>query len=695
MLKDKVPDRYGWIGKLLGKYKILKLLGCGGMGAVYQAQHTVLEKIVCIKILLPNFTYPDSKAINRFLQEAKAIAKLEHANIVQIFDVEEEKGTYYIVMEYITGQTLSQILEEKDAFTIRETLQIGVEIGEALKVAHHHQIIHRDIKPANIMITDKQQVKLTDFGLASYTGVRELQTTKLLGTPYYLSPEYIRDKVLDPRMDLYSLGATLYHLLSGEPPYTGNNPIHILKKHITSTIPSIKAIRADVPATLDDIIKKAMAKKPGGRYANAAEMVHALNNCLATLDEAQKEETHRYARKALELEEQHAIRRGKIRVLVVDDSQVMCRAITNILKQHGNFDIVGIAQHGKEALELIPKISPDVITLDFNMPELDGITTVKHIMSFSPCPIIMLSAFTYEGALTTFECLSCGAVDFLWKTSYSGQKQFAKNLIAKLENMAGMKLMIPKKIRIAKSFGKKKTGVNTEITPAQWIVVIGAGEGGYHSSLKIIPYLLTNTPCAIILVQEMAEDLVGTFADYLHYYSRITVKKLDEAEMLMQGVCYVINHIANVTINRIPGKRGLWLMGKNSPLEGSTFRQILTSAGLNFGSRTIAITLTGMINDAVPALKYIKDVEGTVIVQAPDTCLQAHTALAVIQEQIADTIALDIDIASVLWHLLKKKEKIIDKTREMPLVKKISYSITRRTNAFDEKDIDEDIQLGK
>ena len=155
-----------WIGRQLGKYRINKLLGCGGMGAVYQATHVLLEKFVCLKILFPTLVHPGNNSVERFLREARSAAMLEHPNIVRIYDIELDQDVYYIIMEYISGKTIDQVLEENNIFTVAETVRIGIAIADALDLAHHNGIIHRDIKPANIMLSESGDVKLTDFGLA-------------------------------------------------------------------------------------------------------------------------------------------------------------------------------------------------------------------------------------------------------------------------------------------------------------------------------------------------------------------------------------------------------------------------------------------------------------------------------------------------------------------------------------------------
>ena len=208
-----------WIDKTLGKYKLEKLLGEGTSGAVYQAKNIKLNKVVAIKILLPSITGGEQgeRATKRFFREAQTTAQLNHPNIVQIYDIEEEDGIYYLVMELIQGRNLQYILKEEGPFHYVRALQIVQEVAHGLQEAHRQNIIHQDIKPGNILLTNEGVSKITDFGLARrLTGdVAQLSMTgTIVGTPLYISPEQILgSRKPSPASDIYSLGATLFHLI--------------------------------------------------------------------------------------------------------------------------------------------------------------------------------------------------------------------------------------------------------------------------------------------------------------------------------------------------------------------------------------------------------------------------------------------------------------------------------------------------
>lgn len=648
-----------WVGKKLGKYQVTRLLGCGGMGAVYQAFHILLEKIVCLKILFPSLIQPGKKMVERFLREAKAIASLQHPNIVAIYDIEKENDIYFIVMEYIAGKTLNQLLEEKDAFTIHEAIDIAIETAKALGSAHRQHIIHRDVKPANIMVTEDGKVKLTDFGLATSTDIsgKISGSNEIWGTPIYLSPEYIKGEAIDGRSDIYSLGVMLFHMLTGEPPYTGRNPISIIHQHIEAQIPSIRGIREDVPIELDEIVAKAMAKKVEDRYTTAEEMAEALRHCSSKLIEDSHPTTEKYSPnhefKKLEPEDIGDTSAAKIRLLIVDDSPTMCKALMRIVREDPSIDVVAVAHNGEEALNLIPKSDPQVITLDYNMAVMDGSTTLKYIMARYPRPVIMLSAFTYEGALTSFECLSYGAVDFIWKTSKSHRNEFKNDLLSKIRGAAQMELIVQTKPRISKSFG---VGAKGKCEPAQWIVVMVSGEGGYHTYLKIIPYLPKNIPCALIIVHEMPNELTGSFCNYLNDYSKIIVKEVKEEEVISEGVCYITNHLSQLCIKKDAQQCCTINMGKKSSGE-SVFSQILSSVVGEYGHKVIGVVLTGNTPNMTRGLHQLKEAGGIVLAQNPDNCLNRQNVCTVIQQKMADKIVKDVDIPSVIWYLLKRTQK--------------------------------------
>lgn len=260
------------VGKEISGCEILNKVAEGGMGAVYKARHKALNRIVCVKILSPALAN-DKKAVELFLTEARAIAELDHPNIVNVYNVGKEKGYYFIVMSFIEGQTLSQMLKKNKVLPIGLILDLfeGVLLG--LDAAHAKGIIHRDIKPSNILINPQGQPKVVDFGIAKKVDKEKgsTKTTELAGTAYFIAPEQALGKDLDTRADLYSVGASLYYVLTGHFPYNGKNTIDIIQKHINDPVPDPAKLRPDMPGWLSLAVQKLMSKKPEDRFQTAKE----------------------------------------------------------------------------------------------------------------------------------------------------------------------------------------------------------------------------------------------------------------------------------------------------------------------------------------------------------------------------------------------------------------------------------------
>ena len=260
------------VGQDISGCEILNKVAEGGMGAVYKARHKALNRIVCVKILSPALAN-DKKAVELFLTEARAIAELDHPNIVNVYNVGKEKGYYFIVMSFIEGQTLSMLLKKNKVLPIGLIMDLfeGVLLG--LEAAHAKGIIHRDIKPSNILINPQGQPKLVDFGIAKKVDKEKgsTKTTELAGTAYFIAPEQALGKDLDTRADLYSVGASLYYVLTGQFPYNGKNTIDIIQKHINDPVPDPAKLRSDMPGWLSLAVQKLMSKNPDDRFQTAKE----------------------------------------------------------------------------------------------------------------------------------------------------------------------------------------------------------------------------------------------------------------------------------------------------------------------------------------------------------------------------------------------------------------------------------------
>ncbi len=288
------------IGSLLGnRYRILELIGEGGMALVYKAECTLLQRTVAIKILRSQYS-SDKEFVERFRREAQSAASLSHSNVVNIFDVGQDGETHYIVMEYIAGTNLKELIKKEAPFALNRALRITLQISEALRHAHEHNIIHRDIKPHNILITNDGVVKVTDFGIArAVTTSGYTQTGVVMGSVQYFSPEQAKGLPVGPQSDLYSLGCVVYEMLTGEVPFQGESPIAVALKHLQEEPPLLKEIVAQNPKPVGVLIQRLLAKDLEKRYPSALVLSKDLQEILGLKPE--HEEFEDYPTQILEL----------------------------------------------------------------------------------------------------------------------------------------------------------------------------------------------------------------------------------------------------------------------------------------------------------------------------------------------------------------------------------------------------------
>lgn len=268
-------------GQLINdRYEIEKLIGEGGMANVYLAKDTILDRKVAVKVLRGDLA-GDEKFVRRFQREALSASSLSHPNIVEIYDVGEDEGNFYIVMEYIDGKTLKQLIKKRGVLSLPETMDIMLQLLDALATAHDSYIIHRDIKPQNIMIKESGLVKITDFGIAMALNSAQLtQTNSVMGSVHYLPPEQASGKGSTIRSDIYSLGILMFEMLTGKVPFKGDSAVEIALKHMKEPLPSVREINPVVPQSVENIILKAAAKNPKNRYRDVREMADDIKTCL-------------------------------------------------------------------------------------------------------------------------------------------------------------------------------------------------------------------------------------------------------------------------------------------------------------------------------------------------------------------------------------------------------------------------------
>ena len=278
--------------KINDRYEIIRAIGEGGMANVYLGYDTILDRNVAIKILRGDLSN-DDKFVRRFQREALSASSLAHPNIVEMYDVGEDNGLYYIIMEYIDGKTLKQLLKKRGSLTLSEAIDIMLQLTDGMAHAHSSYIIHRDLKPQNVMIKDDGQIKITDFGIAMALNSTQLtQTNSVMGSVHYLPPEQASGKGCTTKSDIYSMGIIFYELLSGSLPFKGDNAVEIALKHMRDPLPSLRDENPSIPQSIENIIRKATAKNPKNRYDDAKSMHVDLLTALD--DERMNEEPYQY-----------------------------------------------------------------------------------------------------------------------------------------------------------------------------------------------------------------------------------------------------------------------------------------------------------------------------------------------------------------------------------------------------------------
>ena len=268
-------------GKLIGgRYEIISLVGSGGMADVYNAVDNRLSRQVAIKVLKEEYS-SDKNFVMKFRAEAQSAAGLSHPNIVNVYDVGEDEGLHYIVMELVAGITLKKFIERKGKLELKEAVGIAIQIAQGMEAAHANHIIHRDIKPQNIIISKEGKVKVTDFGIAKAATSNTIAAGQAVGSVHYISPEQARGGYSDEKSDIYSLGVTLYEMISGKMPFAADNTVSVALLHINEEAVPLRELDPEIPASIEKIVQKCMQKKPERRYLTATELIADLRKAVS------------------------------------------------------------------------------------------------------------------------------------------------------------------------------------------------------------------------------------------------------------------------------------------------------------------------------------------------------------------------------------------------------------------------------
>lgn len=322
--------------KINNRYEIIKSIGEGGMANVYLAYDTILDRNVAIKVLRGDLAN-DEKFVRRFQREALSASSLSHPNIVAMYDVGEDDGLYYIVMEYVDGKTLKQLLKKRGNLTLSETIDIMLQLTDGMAHAHDSYIVHRDLKPQNIMIEDDGQIKITDFGIAMALNSTQLtQTNSVMGSVHYLPPEQAAGKGTTIKSDIYSMGIIFYELLTGELPFKGDSAVEIALKQMKEPLPDVHKLNNDIPQSIENIILKATAKNPKNRYDDVKSMHNDLLTALN--DDRINEEPYVYPYPENEVDET-----TKIMKPITDENKGIATPITDEKVKKSNKLVIALS----------------------------------------------------------------------------------------------------------------------------------------------------------------------------------------------------------------------------------------------------------------------------------------------------------------------------------------------------------------
>lgn len=403
--------------KLKQRYEIHTHLGDGSTATVYQAFDNKLGREVALKVLLPHVRRSTAR---RFFQEAKAAALLNHPNIMSIYDIDEDDGWHFLVVEYVEGNDLTHYIPSPADVVVK----IGIQITSALQYAHDHDIIHRDIKPANIKVTPTGQVKIMDLGLARPSSAKRVTTPGIvMGTPAYISPEQAQGHTLDSRTDMYSLGVVLYEMITGELPFHADDITALLIQHVQEQPTPPSQVIDDIPTHLEATILKLLKKKPDNRYTSMDAVAQALQTPTYTPQPSHETPT---------TQAPTHIRR----IVLADDHTILRKTLANFIESNPAYRIVGEASDGNEALEQIAETQPDLLILDLNMPNKSGLQVLPEIkQSQSNVKVLVLTGRDDDAYIV--QALRSGANGYMLKSATENDLLDAIDKVIKGELVLG------------------------------------------------------------------------------------------------------------------------------------------------------------------------------------------------------------------------------------------------------------------
>jgi serine/threonine protein kinase len=378
-----------------GRYQLDRLIGGGSMGNVYLGTDILTGETVAIKQLRIELTGNMPQMVERFLREGEALRRLNHPNIVKVLATVDEGSDHYIVMEYVSGGSLADLLVKQPQLPFERVVSIGLELSDALSRAHHLHILHRDIKPANILLAEDGTPRLTDFGLARIGQLPGLtETGSILGTFYYLSPEAVENREVNERSDIWSFGVVLYEMITGQMPFEGSTPFEVVYAIKNQALPILENLRGGIPPALVNLVRKMLRKDSPARIDSVRQVGVELENI-----------------QNLPLS---PVSPPTIRVLICDDHAVVRQGLRMFIDLQDDMEVVGEGTNGAEAVSLAETLHPDVVLLDLVMPQMDGVEATARIKAICPSAHVMiLTSFGEDDKL--IPAIRAGAQGYLLK----------------------------------------------------------------------------------------------------------------------------------------------------------------------------------------------------------------------------------------------------------------------------------------
>jgi len=427
--------------RLNNRYEVRSHLGDGSTATVYKAFDTLLGRDVALKVLLPHVRETTAE---RFFQEAKAAAHLNHPNIMSIFDIGEDDGRHFLIVEFVEGDALSHYIPSSPNVVV----ELGTQIALALEYAHSNDIIHRDIKPANIKVTPEGQVKIMDLGLARpRAGKRVTAPGMVIGTPAYISPEQAQGHNLDSRTDIYSLGIVLYEMITGELPFNADDITALLLQHVQQPPDPPSKIVSGLPLALETVILKILEKNPNRRFQSMEAVARALRAAIpstaelersapSSADSGLKPEWAKTMQTDRLRDPSSRSRGNVVRIVLADDHTILRKTLASFIETRDEYIIIGEASDGNEAYERTMEMHPDLLILDLNMPKKSGLEILPHIkLNASHVKVLVLTGRDDDAYIV--RALRAGANGYILKSADENELFDSMNKVMRGELVLG------------------------------------------------------------------------------------------------------------------------------------------------------------------------------------------------------------------------------------------------------------------